>query len=132
MYQCYSYVNDKPIVNLFTKYSDSGELVEYLVDSGADQTILSKISASLLGIDYECLESKPIETEAINGSSLFVKESKVFIEIGGVDFRIPVWIADRHIMTVLGRRGVFDRFDLIFQERKNPKRLVFSREMILA
>ncbi len=98
---------------------------EFLVDSGADYTLISKSNAVLLGIDVDNLKKNKTKVEIANLK--FINVYKVFltITIGSINLKIPIMIADGEVECLLGRKGIFDVFDVLFQEQR--QKLVFIK-----
>lgn len=92
---------------------------EFLIDSGADFTLISQSDASLLGIDYDELKSKEIKVEVANLAFIHAKKTKVKITIGNEDFDIPILVAKEGVERLLGRSGIFSKFEITFKERVN-------------
>lgn len=92
---------------------------EMLIDSGADYSIISQYDASRLGIEYDRIENEEKETEMADHSTMKTKETNVLIIINNIEIHIPIHISKKHLEPIMGRRGVFDAFDILFQQRKN-------------
>ena len=91
---------------------------EFIIDSGADFTLISQTDASLLGIDYRDLKTKEIKVEVANLSFIHAKRTTVKCTIGNNDFSIPILIAKEEVERLLGRKGVFSNFEITFKERE--------------
>lgn len=100
--------------------------LEMLLDSGADYTIISQSVASLLGIEYDKINTKEIETEMANFSIISTKETKIQLIIDEVEITIPILVSKKEVEPLLGRKGVFNAFDILFQERKN--KVIFTKK----
>lgn len=92
---------------------------EMLIDSGADYTLIPKTDALLLGIDYNSIDSQEIKVEVANLAFIHTKRTNIILTIHDIEISIPVLIAKEEVECLLGRKGVFDVFDVIFQESKN-------------
>ncbi len=113
-----------------TMYGNSGTSLDAvaLIDSGADITTLPKEIAELLQLD---LESEKTEIRGIGGTIPAVRE-KIKIKIENAHerytIRIPVIIPLTDSMIIpeilLGRIGIFDRFDITFKEK--DEKIVFK------
>ena len=90
---------------------------EFLIDSGSDYTIIPKSDAEILEVHYDQLESKEIKVEAANLTVMHGKEAKLKIEIMGEILTIPVLITKEEVDRLLGRKGVFTKFDITFKEK---------------
>lgn len=91
--------------------------MEFLVDSGADYTLISASNAFLIGIDYKKINKPEMKIEVANLT--FIKTKKVHLTmcIENQIFCIPVLVANQEVENLLGRKGFFDKFDILFQER---------------
>ena len=90
---------------------------EFLIDSGSDYTLISKSHAVLLGIDLKKLKTDKVELA--NLSFIKVYKSRLSITINNTALIIPVLIADEEVECLLGRKGVFEHFEVLFQENKS-------------
>ena len=97
----------------------------FLIDSGADYTLISQKDAFLLGINYKKIRRKEIKVELANSSSVSAKKIELLLSIENLEFKIPVLIFKKEVDSLLGRKGVFDLFDITFKEREGF--IVFKR-----
>lgn len=98
---------------------------EFLIDTGADYTLISKSDAQLLGIDYLGIDSQEITVEVANLSVIHAKRTSVKMILDSEEFVVPVLVAREDVERLLGRKGIFDSFDVLFQEKVG--RVVFKR-----
>lgn len=91
---------------------------KFLIDSGADYTLISRSDALIIGIDYSELNSQEIEVEVANLTFIHAKKTTLIITIENQDLTIPVLIAKEDVECLLGRKGIFDKFDVTFKERE--------------
>ena len=98
---------------------------EFLVDSGADFTMISKSYSSLLDVDYDTIKSAEIKVEVANLAFIHAKKITLILTIEGNDFSVPVLIANEEVECLLGRKGVFESFDITFQE--NQQQVIFKK-----
>lgn len=99
--------------------------LELLIDSGADYTMISKQDASVLGIVYKKIKQPETRIEVANLTPLKAKRISLKIIIGEELFTIPVLVADGVVESLLGRKGIFEYFDITFRERNNE--VVFEK-----
>jgi len=92
---------------------------EMLIDSGADYSIISQYDAARLGIEYDKIESGEKEIEMADLSTMRTKETKALLIINDTEMIIPILVSKNILDPILGRKGVFDAFDILFQQRKN-------------
>ncbi len=91
---------------------------EFLIDSGADYTLISQVDTFKLGLEYEKIESEEIKVIMANLSSIHAKMAPFILTIEGKEFHIPVFVAKEEVKPLLGRKSIFENFDVIFQERE--------------
>lgn len=112
------YIKGRPLLTAKLTYQNQSRYFEFLVDSGADFTLISKSYAALLGIYVDNLQAEITEVEIANLT--FVKTYKLNVKITLRDevFILPILIANEEVECLLGRKGVFEYFDVLFQEKK--------------
>jgi hypothetical protein len=89
--------------------------MSFIVDSGADVTILPFSAGDMLGKEVKKGERFPIG--GIQGS-LDVYLHEIEAELGGHGFRMTVAIAESDTVPyLLGRMNTFDVFDITFKQR---------------
>lgn len=92
---------------------------EFLIDTGADYTLVSQYDASLFGLRYDDIHSEEIKIEAANQTVLHAKKAKVTIMFGPHSLHVPILISREQVeIPLLGRKGIFDQFEIIFKERE--------------
>lgn len=91
---------------------------EFLIDSGANYTLISKSDAYVLGIDYKNIKKNEIKVEVANMTFIHGKKINLILIIENIELKIPVFVAKEEIENLLGRKGVFEYFDVLIQERK--------------
>lgn len=101
---------------------------ELLIDTGADYTLISQYDAELLGLRYKAIKQKEIKVEVANLAFIRTKKVSLLLTIEGYDFTIPVLIAREGVESLLGRKGIFEHFEVIFQEYN--EQVVFKRKAI--
>jgi predicted aspartyl protease len=89
-----------------------------LIDTGADISLISKSFASLLGIQYAKIKSETVKVETASLDKINARKTKIHIKIGDDKFEIPIFVANDEVEALLGRKGVFDRYEVVFQETK--------------
>lgn len=118
MRHSFSYIKGKPKI-VTTVLNDKGHerYVEFLVDSGADYTVLSKTSAAFLDIDYKDIRSAEVYLEAADMRTIKGKKIHLVIKIGSKNILAPVFIANQVVENLLGRHGIFDHYEITFKEK---------------
>lgn len=100
------------------RYRKNAKYFQFLIDTGADYTIIPKSDAYLLGVHYEDIKQKEIKLEAANLTLIKAKKVSLVLTIDQYNIAIPVLIAKNNVEPVLGRKGLFEHFDILFQERQ--------------
>ncbi|MDH5597289.1 MAG: retroviral-like aspartic protease family protein [Candidatus Peregrinibacteria bacterium] len=106
--------------------AERGRFFRLLVDSGADYTLISSSDALILGIEYKKISTREVKVEVANLAFIHTKKTRLVIEIEGVKLSIPVLVAKEEVECLLGRKGVFTYFDILFQEQR--QQMIFIRE----
>lgn len=99
--------------------------LEFLVDSGSDFSMISNTTAMVLGLEYEKLKTEEVKVELANMSYMHTKEAALTVTIEGNDLKIPVLIAREEADSLLGRKGVFEKFDITIQE--SQQQVIFKK-----
>ena len=115
----FPYIRGRPLVTAKLRYGrERARYFSFLVDTGADYTLISKSNAVLLGIDLAKLKKEKTKVELANLSFIEAYRVRLEITLGDLNFKIPVLVADEEVECLLGRKGVFDKFDVLFKERE--------------
>ena len=118
--RAFPYVKGRPSITVrFRSTAGKARYFELLIDSGADYSIISKSDAIALGIDYNHIQCKEKRVEAANMSSIHVKDVRLSLSIDKLSLTVPVLISREYSEALLGRKGIFSRFDILFQENQN-------------
>ena len=120
------YIRGRPM--LMEKLGLPGKRARYfelLIDSGADYTLISKSDAMIFGLDYDKLTTKEQELEAANQTKILAKKTTLMIAINGDELKIPVFISKNEVERLLGRKGIFENYEITFQERK--QKVIFKK-----
>lgn len=114
--------NYYPIIPLSLKLNGKKKEFFALVDSGATVSIFRSEVADSLGIDIQ--SGKEIYLGGVGGR---IKGyiHKVEMETAGKKFLCPIVFSHEYLVSfnLLGREGVFKRFRVIFEEKKNQLKL---------
>ncbi len=89
----------------------------FLVDSGADISVISKDFGEKLGLNVS--ENETIfNANGVGGGILSYVERDLYIKINNTTIKIPVaWVQDdRYPEMIIGREIVFDAFDIEFKQ----------------
>ncbi len=121
------YRHGRPMITAkLQKGNLSAKYFEFLIDTGADFTLMSQYDASLFGVQYDDINSVEIKIEAANQTLLHAKKAKVNIILGTHSLLVPILISREQVeIPLLGRKGIFDQFKITFEEREGV--VVFER-----
>lgn len=108
------------------KHKGKARFFEFLIDTGADYTLISQYDAALLGIDYKKLKQKEIQVEVANLAFIHTKKMSLILTLEEDDISIPVLISKENVASLMGRKGIFEHFDVLFQERN--AQVVFAKK----
>lgn len=117
----------RPYCLIHLQYGDKIQPVLFLVDSGADTTLIPRFMGKLLGLERE-KEDKVEEVSGICGELQIIRK-KLWIIINDYKFSAEVLWAFTcdDVSPLLGRKDVFDRFKVTF-DQKNKKVIFDSKE----
>ena len=94
-----------------------------LIDSGAALSALPVTDAPFLGIEVE--KGIPMRIAGIDGKAIHGWRHELSVGIGKEMVELPVvFLENRDAPRVLGRKGVFERFFVIFEESKSRTGLI--------
>ena len=96
--------------------------LDFLVDSGADVSMVPKSIAELVGLDLK--KARKHRTYGVEGKGLLVYEGSLAIKIGTHQIKIPcLFSSQEKTPLLLGRTGLFNRFTIVFENR--TKNIIF-------
>jgi hypothetical protein len=102
-----------------------------IIDSGADNCTFPLAFAQILRIPADELRKAPCQTTCACGKTAVNHKVSVEVEIG--NYSIPldaVFVPKRkdgeEITPLLGREGIFDKFDILFE--KGQRKIIFSKK----
>ncbi len=111
------YVYGRPMLTAKLQWEDKpSRYFEFLIDTGADYTLIPDTDAALLGISYNELPEHEIRVEAANFTFIHAKKTIIKIKINETSLKIPVLVSKDPMDRLLGRKGVFNHFEVNFQE----------------
>lgn len=97
---------------------NKGRYFRFLIDSGADYTLIPKSKAILLGLNYKDLKTTEGTVEASNHTYIKTKTTHLHLTIDRITIKIPVLVCEEEIDCLLGRKGVFENFEITFREKQ--------------
>lgn len=93
------------------------------LDTGADMSLLTRLDAEILGLKFK--QSKEKLIGGVGGGLVKTFIHPVNLKIGETISRVPMAFADSdETPRLLGRRGVFSRFYICFNEFRHQTILV--------
>lgn len=117
----------RPVAKVYLLRFEKEWVAEYFyVDSGADYTLIPYRMGQFLGL--ESLASEIKEIGGIGGV-IAVRFAVVPMRIEEHRFDCPIaWAQIERVPFLLGRVGVFDYFDITFQQRKKKILFLYSKD----
>lgn len=96
---------------------------EFVLDSGADFTMVPRVMATRVGVD---LAGAPeLLVRGIEGSGVAADMASISVRIGEQDVELPcLFYSHKNAPYLLGRMGFFSRFNITFDNR--GKRIVLE------
>ena len=125
----FNYQKGKPKVTVKLKYKEKSKYFSFLVDSGSDYTLISQSDAVTLGIDYKEINAPEIKIEIADLTTMHTKKVPLTLLIDTFELNIPVLIAKEPVERLLGRKGVFPKFDITFKERLEEIEFKYYQEV---
>ncbi|MBC6424304.1 MAG: hypothetical protein GDA38_24565 [Hormoscilla sp. SP12CHS1] len=106
----------QPIIAMGVNLENNWRRVNVYVDSGSEYTILHAKIAERVGFD--CHTGDGISLQVGDGGLLQLYLHELEVQLGRERFRCPVGFYSRLGVkfNVLGKRGIFDRFKICFQQ----------------
>lgn len=113
----------RPVADVYLKTVKNNWLEFHpYIDSGADITMIPLSFGELLG--WQIDKSKIFQTGGIRGSVPIIYKTAE-IRIGEKNIKTQIaWALLEEVPPLLGRKGVFDKFDILFKQRKGE--VIFS------
>ena len=101
----------------FPEFPDlEGGEVDFLVDTGADRTTLSRPAAENMGLNLATLPDGGTSTGVGGVSAVRMVESQLLVQSFSITFWLRIWESRHTSMSVLGR-DFMQRFALFIEER---------------
>ena len=106
-----------PTIMLPVKTSAGYEEWRFLLDSGADFTMVPRSAAELLGVDLSAV--RKTTARGIEGSGVPAQLAEITLRIGDVELTVPcLFSSNENTPYLLGRMGLFSRFNITFDNRR--------------
>ncbi len=95
---------------------------DFLLDTGADCTMLPKFMAQIIGINLSTC--KRTKSYGIEGKGVTVHIGKIGIKIGKYPLKVKCLFSKEETTPfILGRMGIFSKFNIIFDSKREKIRL---------
>jgi len=106
----------RPVAQATLRGPSGRDMVQFLyIDSGADFTVIPYRIGQYLGLSAQ--GQAVHEVQGINGA-VGVIYAQLHMTIGSVSLPVKVaWAQLEHVPLLLGRKDVFDRFEITFRQR---------------
>lgn len=102
-----------------------GRYMKLLIDTGSDRSMLAASDAAFFGIDYDRLGVSKQDVELADSTCIQAKEVTLLLEMDSFTLSVPFLVTREYVQPLMGRRGVFDAFDVLFQQR--GQRVLFRK-----
>ena len=105
----------RPVAQATLRGPSGRDLVQFFyIDSGADFTVIPYQVGQYLGLLSQGQTIR--EVQGINGA-VGVVYAPLTMTLGGISFPVEVaWAQLEHVPLLLGRKDVFDRFEIVFRQ----------------
>lgn len=111
-----------PKIPLLLKTTSGFEPYLFLLDTGADFTMLPASFAPILGLQLSNLPRT--RSYGIEGRGVTAYVAKVGLKIGTLSFQVTAFLSvNETIPLILGRQGFFDRCNIHFNNRQKIIRI---------
>lgn len=108
----------EPIIPVSVRTPEGWKMFDFLVDSGADFSVLPRSFSKEIGVDLS--ECRVSTTMGVEGSGTKIYHSKIDIRIGA--FMKPIhcgFASHDRIPPLLGRLDIFSNFNITFHAERN-------------
>lgn len=113
-----------PLIQIKIKTSFGWLPVWFVLDTGADVTVLTVKFAESAGISFE--RARREKLAGIGDGAVYGYRGKIEVRLNGLSFETRAYFLDvEKNLLLLGRMDLFDKFSLFFDNEK--KEVVFSR-----
>jgi len=112
-----------PTIDLPVKTPEGYKVLGFLVDTGADFTMLPFTVADALGVDIQ--NAPEMIVTGIRREEVRARLAEVTVRIGEMEVELPcLYCMKEDTPYLLGRMGLFQRFNIAFDNRR--KRIVLE------
>lgn len=116
----------EPIIPVSVRTLQGYQTFDFLVDTGADCTIMPASVAPDIGIELSTLPK--IRFSGIEGGSVSASIAKITVMITTKPIDITcAFSSNERCPFILGRKDLFSRYDIVFDNRRKVVSFVFIR-----
>jgi len=115
-----------PLVRLEVQTPSGWVGFKFLLDSGADVSVLPFSLVSFLGVKVK--ESKKTEIGGVEGREVEGYPGKIKVRLGEEEISIRCYFVKSETIPLLGRLDIFDRFNILFDRQKQE--ICFEKEKL--
>lgn len=113
----------EPIIQLPVKTKVGMSMIDFLVDSGADTTIVPLVWSEIFGFKID--NRKPDWITGVEGGRITAYPGEIEIKIGQEKNKIRCLFVTSNILPLLGRLDLWERFSIIFDNKR--QKIVFEK-----
>ncbi len=108
----------RPVADIFLRDAQGNKIITFFyIDSGADMTLLPKQLGELLGFTIN--NEKIINIGGIGNQKIPAILKKINLIFGDKSCEVTVaWALIEEVPPLLGRKDIFDKFNIVFDQRK--------------
>lgn len=112
----------RPVAKVYLLREEKEWIAQYFyIDSGADYTLIPYRMGKFLGLGGK---SSTFRRMKGIGGEIHIRLASLWMRIGGYTIKCEVaWAEVEEVPFLLGRKGVFEAFDILFKER--DKKTIF-------
>ncbi|MDA2936506.1 hypothetical protein MYX06_04790 [Patescibacteria group bacterium AH-259-L05] len=107
----------RPIAHTILKVKDFKVEIPLYIDSGADITLIPLGLGQALGFKQNSIQIREIKGVSGGRVPYIIKTAKIYLGDAGIEARIA-WALTEEAPPLLGRLDVFDKFRIVFDEKR--------------
>ncbi len=118
----------RPVGKVFIEHGGNKFLIYPYIDSGADITLIPRSIGEALGLKFEQNEIR--ELRGIGEGKIAMVIKSVQMTVGEYTFPCSIaWALTEKVPLLLGRRDIFERFEVIFREWEKKVLFILRKEI---